>query len=82
MRQCFLCQTYFGYAVYVKFSKHINFDNHKRIVFYCCVVNYEVDYVIVSPPQAGTCNPIVSLVISDGNDNKMVLEIPTDIVGE
>ena len=38
--QCFLCQPYFGYVVYVKFSKHINFDNQKHIVFYCGVVNY------------------------------------------
>ena len=49
---------------------------------YCCVVNYEGDYVIVSPPQAGTSNPIVSLVISDSSNNKMVLKIPTDIVEE
>ena len=32
-------------------------------------------------PQAGTTNPIVSLVVSDSYGEKTVLEMPSDIVG-
>lgn len=31
--------------------------------------------------QAGTANPVVSLVISDLSNDKVVLDIPSDIVG-